>query len=245
MRGGSRHRNFGKLLLLIIPADEGMGDRVDRKCDAVLHAYFSHELGHMGLYRALLDRERLPNFPVGASGDQKLQDLFLAIGEADPAGRKNLSRRGRYPIDEDRHYATGSPNGSLMDDADCLNKFGGTGGLFYIALGASGQSFEDGFVVCAGAGHYDAQVRTRGLEACHHVKDAAAATTTVSNQREIDILQTRQLFERRGREFEIGLIIKKGPKPDKAQRVTINDSNVDRRLLGSRSFHNLVHGVAA
>ena len=57
------------LLLLVIPTNKGMSDRVDRKCDAVLHSYLSHELGHVRLHSTFLDGEGLPNFSIGTSGD--------------------------------------------------------------------------------------------------------------------------------------------------------------------------------
>src|SRR5437879_12147378 len=93
-----------------------------RKRNPVLHTYFTHQLGHMGFHRALLDSERGADFLVGAPGDQHFQNFFFAVGESDAARGEDPSRRGADPLNEYRQHMTRSPHRALIHHADSLDR---------------------------------------------------------------------------------------------------------------------------
>src|SRR3954447_20965758 len=162
------------LLALIVPADQRVSDRVYRQRDPILYAHFAHQLSNVSLHGALLDLQCLPDLAISASGHQEFKDLLFAVGKRHPTGWKDLARRGGDSIDEDRHYAAGSPNGSLIYDSNRLNELRRTGGFLHVSLGSGSERFKNGFVVGAGAGDDNAQVRAYRLEAGHYVENAVS-----------------------------------------------------------------------
>src|SRR5205085_9178711 len=134
-----------------------------------------------------------------------------------------------------------SPDRSLIHNPNRLHKLGRTGCLINVALRTRRQRSENGLVVRTGAGDDNAYIGTYSFQAGHHIENAVTATGAITQQDEIHVLQARQLFQGRRRQFQIRLIVKEGTKSDKAQGITIDDGDVDHRLLGRRSFHNLGH----
>src|SRR6185437_1609603 len=171
----------------------------------------------------------------------KLENFFLSIGELDASRREYLAGRRGNTIDEDRHHATWSPHRSLVHDPDGLDKLRRTGTLVDVAFCAGSESFENRLIICAGTRDNDAQVGTRGFEASHHVKDAGSAAAAIAQQDQIDVRQRRKFFQRSGGQLQIGLFVKKGTKPDKAERIAVNHSDMNHWLFGGGGFHVFSH----
>src|SRR5450755_500281 len=126
-----------------------MRDGVDRERDAVLHADFAHQFCYVSLHRALFDAEGGADFFVGAARNQHLEDFFFAVGEGDASGGEDAARGGADTFNEGRKDAPRSPYGTLIDDAESLDKLGWRCGFVNVALGAGGDSFEYAFIVHA------------------------------------------------------------------------------------------------
>src|SRR5215472_6295527 len=170
-----------------------MGDGVDREGDAVLHADFAHEFGHVRLHRAFFNAQGGTDFFVRAPGHQHFQDFFFAVGEADAARREDAPGGGTDALDEHGEDAARGPDRALVDDADGLHKFGGGSGFVDVALGAGSDGFENGFFIHARAGDDDAEVGTRGLEAGHQVEQVLSAAITQQNQ--VDVLNFIKIYD--------------------------------------------------
>ena len=66
-------------------------------------------------------------------------------------------------------------------------------GFVNIAFRAGGKRFQNRFIVSAAAGNNDAQIRTSGLEAGHHVKKVLSGPC--SQQNKVDIFAWAQFSQ--------------------------------------------------
>ena len=129
-------------------------------------------------------------------------------------------------LDEDGENSSRSPHAALVDHADGLHELRWGRGFVDISLGSGSDCFEDGFVIGAGPGDDDAQVRTRGLEARHYIEQVLPVAA--AEQHQIDVLAIGKIGYRSRQQLEVSLGIEQSTKPDKAKGVTFHnrDSNM-------------------
>ena len=101
-----------------------MRNGVYRQSNAVLYAYFPHQLGYVRLHGALLNAQDGANFLVGAAHDQHLQNFLFAVGERHAARWEDPSRARGDAFDEERQDAPGGPNRALVDNPERLRELG-------------------------------------------------------------------------------------------------------------------------
>src|ERR1700690_3567139 len=118
-----------------------------------------------------------------------------------------------------------------------MNEFGRRGRLVHVALGAGSDGFEDAFIIHAGTGDNDAQVRTDGFEAGHDVIEILAVA--VAEQDEIDAGKLADVRERGGDQFQISFGIEEGPESYKPQWIALYHGDTNDRFFGdsNSSFH--------
>src|SRR5882762_1773072 len=106
-------------VLVFLPCrNQRMCNRVHRQRNPVLHPDFTHQLGDVGLHRALFNAQGGPNFFVRTPGDQHLENFLLAVGEVDSTVREDASRGRAYSLDEHRKHVAGGPDRSLIYHSD-------------------------------------------------------------------------------------------------------------------------------
>jgi len=208
---------------------------MDREGDAILDAYFSHQLSNVRFNSALFDTQGGANFFIRTSSYQHLKNFFLAVGEGDAAGWEDAAGRSADALDERRKHAARSPHRTLMDDAKGLDELGRGSGFVNISFGTGGDGFENAFVVHTGTGDDDSQVRANGFHASHNVVEVLPAT--VAEEYEIDGFQLAQIGERGGDQLKIRLGIEERTEPYETQWITFHHGNTNQRFSGYGRFH--------
>lgn len=122
-----------------------------------------------------------------------------------------------------------------MNDAESLDELRWGSGFIDITLGSSGDSLEHVFIVHTRAGYDNAQVGADSFKAGHDIIKILA--TAVAKQHQIDGRELAKISERGGDQFQIGFGIKKGPEPNKAQRIAFYYGYTNRRFSSDSSFH--------
>src|SRR6266478_3667568 len=86
--------------LLLFCDNQRVCKGVNRERDAILHADFPQQLGHMGFHCTLANAEGRPDFLFGPARDQQFQYFLLPVGKGGAAGRESNSRSGTYAFND-------------------------------------------------------------------------------------------------------------------------------------------------
>src|SRR5215510_8218971 len=163
-----------------------MRDRMNRKRNPVLHTHLTHQLGYVRLYRALFESEHEPDFLVGSTRNQELENFFLPIREGNASRWENAARRRSYAVDEDRHHPPGRPHRILINHPNRLDEFSRAGSFVDIAFCARSQGFQDRLIIRPAAGNNNAQIRSDSLQSSHQIKEVLP--TSAAEQYQIHVL---------------------------------------------------------
>ena len=146
-----------------------MRNRMHGQRYPVLYADFTHQFRDVRLYRALFNAQGAANLFVRPASHQHSKNFFSrSVNVTRPAGkiRPGDEVTRSMNIDNTRRGAQTEPCFTMR--MACTNSSGLAASSTY-PLAPRGQRLQDRFVVRARAGHDNPQVRTRRLQARHHV----------------------------------------------------------------------------
>src|SRR6266704_4463119 len=121
-----------------------------------------------------------------------------------------------------------------MHNPHRLYEFSRGSSLIDVSLRARGQGLQNGFIVSATPSHDDAQIRTRGLQTGHYIKEVLAGTS--AQQHQINVLARTQFGQAARDQLQISLCIEQRLQPNKSQRIAL-DHRYSNRPLGGTGFH--------
>src|SRR6266478_5126517 len=156
--------------LLLFCDNQRVCKGVNRERDAILHADFPHQLGHMGFHCTLANAEGRPDFLVGPARDQQFQYFLLLVGKGGAAGRESNSRSGTYAFNEHGKDMPWCPYRTLAHDSNSLHKFGRRGSLIDVALGSGDDGLENRLLV-SWTHHDDGQIRASSFQTSHQIEE--------------------------------------------------------------------------
>src|SRR5208337_1181206 len=140
-----------------------MGHGMNRQSNPVLDPDLAHQLRDMGLDRAFFDLELLPDFTVGASGDQQAQHFSFPL--ADPVlVLRGLAGRCGDAVNEQGEHPPWRPYRSAVYNTDCLNEFSSGSVFADVAFGPGQKCTQNSFIIVAGTSNQNPHGRTYRFE---------------------------------------------------------------------------------